>query len=122
MTEAAFSPQAYLENLIPVVERLSAPTTAQMAWLDENGLPIDELMLFLDDLMPGLPLAVAPGAVTKSAQAAVNDVHTFLLAMRSNPELFDDTDALETERTLKTAPEWNRVRELAEIALRELKN
>lgn len=94
------------------LEVLAAPADAQIGWLAENRLPLEELWLELDDRILGLPLAVKAGVISPAAAAAVDALYAHMESMTKVH--FASLRGLDD-------PVWQRVRELAADALEKVR-
>jgi hypothetical protein len=99
-----------------VVALVATPAADQVAWLVEEGLEADELALMFLDVVPSwLPPLRAAALITSAAENALVDVETALEA------LLETTDSsLFTDHAVRTAPQWQQLRELAGVSLQEL--
>jgi hypothetical protein len=97
-----------------MVGMLAAPPRAQLGWLVENRLPVDELALQLYDAVPAwFPRLVEAGLLTTNAQSRLFALKSELLSLRDSPKDWTDDG-------LVHAGGWRRVRELAERALADM--
>jgi hypothetical protein len=101
----------YLKLLVEDLEPLAASADAQIRWVAEKHLPLEELWLQLDDEMLVVPLAVSEGAMSPAVAAAVEALYAHMESMTkihfASFAMLDD-------------PVWQRVRELAADALEKV--
>jgi hypothetical protein len=101
----------FLKLLLEDLEPLALPAEAQIRFLADNHLPMEELRLLLSDEMDAVPQAVKVGAISTGTAAVVEALHAHMYAM--SIEFFLSYAALDE-------PEWQRVRELAAEALEQM--
>lgn len=103
-----------LTTLRSALSLLSASSEVQLKYLDDLGLPdvVDELALEFDDVAPAVGNLVEVRAITTNAADAVRRVDAQLAAMSG-----EQRSQLWTPQALRTAPEWDEVRRLADRAL-----
>ena len=95
------------------VELLASEASVQEQYLRRLGTwpSADELALELDDVLPAALASGLPASVAESASAL--DAYLVELCGPARAELW-------TQEALRTAPEWERARELARAVLREM--
>lgn len=98
------------------LEILRAPPARQREWASEHYFFIDELMLSFFDMFPGfMPRLRQAGLVPPAFEAVLKRLEQHFQSMRAATKV---GDPLWVEWELvATAPEWQRVRELASEAL-----
>jgi hypothetical protein len=88
------------------VELLAAQAPDQMAWLLSEHVPVDEMMLQLDDAVPAwFPRLEAAGLIGPNAENALRSLLDFLLSLKDTALWQDDA--------LDDAPEWRQIRKIA---------
>lgn len=103
-------------QLRELVELLTADGPSQLSWLLAQHVPVDELMLQLDDAVPAwLPSLERAGLIDTKAKSALQSLLDFLLSLRWDKALWQD-DALGNR------PEWQQVRERARQTLSEMED
>ena len=107
--------ETFCLELSEVLGRLAAPASEQVSYLTKLGvLPlVDELALELDDLIGLVPQLVEHGRVTQEQTKAIYAVDHKLPEMSKRKDLW-------TELALREQPEWEEVRRLASISVREI--
>jgi hypothetical protein len=89
------------------VELLAAEAADQKAWLCSEHVPVDEMMLQLDDAVPAwFPRLEQAGLIGTQAENALRSLLDFVLSLPSAKALWQD-DALDD------APEWQQIRKIA---------
>lgn len=92
------------DELRKVVELLAAEAPVQLAWLDENRYPSDELMLSLDDAKDAwFRRLEEAGLLTATVKESLLSLLEFLLSLQ-DPALWQSDGAL------VEAPEWREIR------------
>jgi hypothetical protein len=105
------SPMELLGQLRKMVELVAADAADQLSWLLAERVPVDELMLQLDDAVPAwLPRLERAGLIEARAEPALQSLLDFLKSLRWDQALWQD-DALDSRR------EWQQARELARQTL-----
>jgi hypothetical protein len=108
-----FDAARHLKLLVGDLEALAAPADAQIRWVTETHLALEELWLQLDDEMVAVPPAVKEGAMSPTAAAAVESLYAHTDSMKevhfASFAVLDD-------------PVWQRVRELAADALEKVRS
>lgn len=98
------------------VELLSADGSDQISWLLAQHVPVDELLLQLDDAVPAwFPRLERAGLIDTKAKSALQSLLDFLLSLRWDKALWQD-DALGNRS------EWQQVRERARQTLSEMED
>lgn len=105
------------QQLTAALVRLALPASAQASYLERLGTaPLaDELALEFGDFVPMLPKAVRDGAISESQAEAIRDVSGYIESFSTS-----ENAGLWEISGLYTAPQWDELRRLAAIALREL--
>jgi hypothetical protein len=107
-------PDRMIESLIVALRALAAPAHLQLARFPDFVLKADELALDFADAHL-LFTQCQQLEFTQAQRDAVNAVDRLLDRMSGS-----DHAALWSEQALRQAPEWDRVRRAAKLALREL--
>lgn len=111
---AEISERELFRQLREFVVLLSADSSVQLPWLQAQHVPVDELMLQLDDAVPAwLPRLERAGLIDTGVKSALRVLLDFLVSLRWDTALWED-DAV-SDRT-----EWQQVRQLARQTLSEL--
>lgn len=106
-----------LGQLDESVARLAAPPDVQRVWVDENDYPIRELVMDLDLAWPlWRTRLMAEGLVDDEDVVALDQLSSYSLSLvdPAHEHLF-------TWDAVHHAPEWEKVRKLAEQALTTLR-
>lgn len=98
------------------VSLLIAPTSAQKAWTEQSGLPIQELILQLDQVWPLWKERLLETRVIDGQDVAALDSLTDYATSLVDPR----HEALFDWNSVEVAPEWTRVRKLAADTLKLL--
>jgi hypothetical protein len=113
-TMAEISERELFQQLREIVERLSADGPDQVSWLQAQHLPVDELMLQLDDAVPAwFPRLERAGLIEASAKSALQSLLDFLISLRWDKALWQD-------EAVESRPEWQQARLLAHGTLSKL--
>jgi hypothetical protein len=107
-----FDPVGFLVGLTRDLEPIALPAEAQIRWLAEQHVPIEELWLQLVDQVDGVPYAVKVGTLSVAAEAAISALYEQMDKMAV--ELFLSYAALDD-------PAWQTARELAAEALEQVR-
>jgi hypothetical protein len=107
-----WDPSAYVKALTRDLEAIALPSEAQIRWLAEKNLPIEELWLRLTDEMVALRYGVKAGAVSGPTAAALGELYRHMDSMTG--ESFASYAALDGSA-------WQRARELAANALEQMR-
>ena len=101
------SPKELLGQLRQTVELIAADAAYQLSWLRAERMPVDELMLQLDDAMPAwFPRLEQAGLSEIQGESALQSLLDLLTSLRWDKALWQD-------EALSDRPEWQQVRELA---------
>jgi len=107
------SPEELLSQLEEIVALLVASPAEQTAWLDETGFPADEIALQYDDAVGAfLGRLREHDLIDDADEASLRELRTYVDSVFAS--LFVDSD-------LTAAPEWQRVRSLAQATLASLR-
>jgi hypothetical protein len=114
---ASVSPRELLAQLEEFVEVLAMPAELQRSWANDHNAPIDELVLQLLDAVPGWFARLrASGLIDDGDELALLRLRVQFDAVMSGREnLFSDWQAV------ADAPEWQRTRDLASVALASIR-
>jgi hypothetical protein len=105
------SPQELLGQLREMVELIGADAADQLSWLLAEHVPVDELMLQLDDAVPAwLPRLEQAGLIDAQAESALQSLLDLLKSLGWDKALWQ-------HEALTNRPEWQQVRELARRTL-----
>ena len=105
-----------LAQLKQTIERLLAPVDEQRKWVESEAVPIDEILVELDDEWPLWRFRLRnENAIDADGERALDRLVEYSLSLvdPSNEHLF-------TWPAVERAPEWQRVRDLAHEALQAL--
>ena len=106
------SAEELLEQFKETVERLAAPAATQVAWLIEKRVPVYELMdEFADSIDTGwITRLREAGLLTATAERYLADLEHALDGLPKDRAFW-------TDDALRTAAEWQHVRDVASRAL-----
>lgn len=106
-----------IKELNDVLWRLASDAEVQIQYLSSIGDPrnVDELALELDDIEPLLPQVVEAGLISPDTAQQITDVGNQLRTMSG-----EENAILWTQESLKHSEEWERVRQLARQAAKDL--
>jgi hypothetical protein len=114
------SPEELLAQLDEIIALFLAAPREQNRWVDETNVPAEEMALQFYDTMPfWLNRLQECGLTDEADETALRELFEYVQGVQS--QLFIDREHFVGGWYVTDAPEWQRVRELATVALASLR-